>query len=371
MNIICPHCNKEVPIEDAFKHQITEQALGIERKKFEADLIKAKDEASKNASKELELQLVNLQKEKEEEKERNTKLTKQLNDLLEEIRIMRRKDEEREIEFKKKIMEEETKIRDEASKKVEEDHRLKDLEKDKKISDALKKVEEMKTKMQQGSMQTQGEVLELELEQLLKTEFPTDSVSEVGKGVRGGDITQEVIDRNGQQCGSILWESKNAQWSEKWLEKLRDDQRNMKAEIAVLVSVNLPQNITNFLYREGVWICSRKLAISLAYSLRYNLIQAQYIRKSQDGKKEKSDIVYNYLCSVEFRHRVEALIENYDQLQKELESEKRWFALKWARQEKSLRQLTDQTHGFYGDLQGIIGSGNLPELSAGENGNED
>src|SRR5262249_14578879 len=156
---------------------------------------------------------------------RVSKLTAQIEELLDEKRTLKEKAEEAEIEIKKKIIEAEDRIKLETKQKSEEEHKLKDLEKDKKLNDALTQIEVLKTKMQQGSQQTQGESLELELEQKLKSEFPMDEIMEVKKGVRGADLTQIVIDKLGRKCGSILWESKNAKWSDGWISKLKEDGR--------------------------------------------------------------------------------------------------------------------------------------------------
>ena len=196
--IKCKNCGAEIEISEALTHQIEEQVLSALKAEHSRELIEVKKQA-------------------EEETQRNKKLSLQLDELLDETRKLRIKDEEREIEMKKKLMDEEEKIRREVKKLADEEHQLKDMEKDKKLTDALKQVDELKTRMQQGSQQTQGETLELELESKLKSEFPSDTIKEVKKGQRGADVFQEVVDKLGRNCGSILWESKNAQWSEGWI----------------------------------------------------------------------------------------------------------------------------------------------------------
>lgn len=346
--IKCKNCGTEIEVSEALSHQIEEQ-VRVDVEKL----------ARVKFMQEMELTLKDKANESEELKLKNKKLQDEMLDAAKAKRELTDKMERMDLENQKKLDIEREKIKLDALKKSEEDHQLKDAEKDKKISDALKQVEEMKVKMQQGSMQTQGEVFELELQNLLQKAFPTDIIAEVGKGIRGGDIIQTVIDKSGQKCGVILWESKNAQWSDKWLAKLRDDQRELKAELAVLVSVNLPADYST--YQEGVWVVGRSEALSSATFLRFNLVQANYLKRSQDGKKEKADALYAYLSGHEFSQRVQGMLEHYTNLQKELESERRWFALKWARQEKGLRAIIDQTSGFYGDLQGVMGTA-LPEI---------
>lgn len=219
----------------------------------------------------------------------------------------------------------------------------------------MTQIELWKAKAQQGSQQTQGEVLELELEELLKREFPDDEIKEVKKGQRGADVIQTVIDKRGQPCGLILWESKNAQWQEGWLKKLREDQRETKAHLGVLVATDLPQGIGLFKFKAGVWVASRKAIVNLASALRFDLIHVNHERLMNVGKNEKMEVLYEYLTGTEFRHRVESIAEAFTNLQADIEKEKRFFTIKWARQEKELRKIVDSTHGMYGELQAVSG----------------
>ena len=342
-SIKCPNCGEQIEITEAFTHQIEEQVMATITVKHKSELENAKRNAEEEASK------------------RSKELTNQISELLDEKKELKEKAEEMEIEMKKKLMDAEEKIKLEVKSKTEEEHKLKDLEKDKKLNDALAQIEVLKTKMQQGSQQTQGESLELELETKLKSEFPMDKIGEVKKGQRGADITQIVVDKLGRSCGTILWESKNAKWTDGWISKLKEDGRQAKADILVLVTVQMPKDEESFMYKDGVWVCTLKNFLPLAWSLRFNLVSLFHERSSNEGKDEKMKILYNYLTGNEFRNRVEGIVESFGNLQEELETEKRYFNKKWARQEKEIRKVIDHTHGMYGDLQGVIGK-SLPEL---------
>ena len=354
--IKCPYCHKEFEPTDALKHQIEEQVSASLEAKHRIDLEEVKRKAEEEIS-------VRFGKDLDSEKQRNKKLIDQIDELLGEVRKLREKDEDREIEMKKKLMEEEGKIKNEARQKAEDEHKLKDLEKDKKLQDVLKANEELRKKIEQGSQQTQGETLELELEAKLKSEFNTDKILEVKKGQRGADVSQEVVDKLGRSCGMILWESKNAEWTNGWISKLKEDQRQAKADLAVLVSVKLPEGVDSFAYKEGVWIVSWKHFIPLSWSLRFNLVSLYHERQSSEGKDEKMKVLYQYLTGTEFKNRVEGIVDAFTNLQDELEKEKRYFNVKWARQEKEIRKVVDHTHGMYGDLQAVIGK-SLPEIKS-------
>jgi len=365
--IRCPKCGEEFEVGEVLLAQIREEVLIEERKKQLEEIAKIKEEVKKQAEKRLkgdyEILIKQLREEAEEEHRRNKKLLEQLESLNEHVRQLRRREEERQLEMAKKLAEEEEKIKEEVRKKVLEEHELKDREKDEKLRAALKQVEELKAKIEQGSQQLQGEVLELELEEILRREFPTDEIEEVKKGQRGADVFQRVFDKKGRFCGTILWESKNAVWSEDWIGKLKDDQRTAKAELAVLVASQAPDWLTSFKYKDGVWVATRKMIVPLAWALRFDLVRLTTERLANTGREKKSEILYNYINSQEFRGRVEAIIESFVALQEEMERERRWFQTKWAREEKQLRKIIDHWQGMYGDLQGIVGK-SLPEMGS-------
>ncbi len=349
--IKCKECGAEIEVSEALTHQLEEQIKASVEAKNKNLLDEYKAEVEKKAARDIV-----------DEKARNAKLAKQVDDLLDEIRALRRRDEEREIEMKKKLFDEEEKIRLEAAKRYEEEHKLKDLEKDKKINDLREALEAAQKKATQGSQQTQGESLELELEERLRAEFPMDEISEVKKGVRGADIVQAVRDKYGRSCGTILWESKNAKWSHTWISKLKEDKMQAKADIAALITVDLPEGLETFKYDDrGVWIVDWRHFISLAFALRYNLVVLNNERTKQDGKDEKMEVMYNYLTGNEFRDKVEGIIESYDLLREDIEREKRWYQAKWSRQEKIIGKIIGNTSSMYGDLKGVIGH-DLPQI---------
>lgn len=349
--ITCPHCKKNFELDALIRHQV-EESLSKE----------IEEKTRKKILEEQDLKLKDSENEKKELKEQNKKLQESLLELNKSLRDLKIKDEERELVMQKKLSSEEEKIRIESQKKAEEEQRLKLLEKDKQLADALREVDEMKRKLQQGSQQTQGEAFELEFEKTLKNEFPNDAISEVSKGTRGGDIIQEVTDRNGNYCGKILWELKNTKlWSELWVDKLKGDQRSITAEYAVIISEAVPDGVDSAKFHRGVWVTKRAFVLGLAYSLRLSLVQIAMAKRANEGKKEKMDVLYSYLSGTEFRHRVEAIIEAFSNMQIEIEKEKRYFNNKWARDEKNIRLVIDNTYGMQGDLKGIMGNA-LPDI---------
>jgi hypothetical protein len=219
-----------------------------------------------------------------------------------------------------------------------------------------RQIEELKRKAEQGSQQLQGEVLELELEATLRAHFPRDVIEPVGKGEFGGDVLQRVIGPAGQPCGTILWETKRTKnWSDGWLAKLRGDQRAAGAELAVLVSKALPKGVDTFGYVDTIWVTDFPVIVPLAIALRQSLIEIAGARKAQAGQATKMELVYQYLTGAKFRHRVEAIVEKFSDMQGDLDRERKAMTRLWAKREAQIQGVIESTVGMYGDLQGIAG----------------
>lgn len=367
MNIIvCPSCGENVEISSALSAQIEQELLKKERQKHhkEIDAVRLKtiDESEKKIKEQFTLQLKHAEEERIDAAKRNKELIEQITQLTKDMRELRREKEEVKLAMEKQLAVEEEKIRQDAQKRAEEEQHTKIAEKDKQLSDALRKIEEMRRKLQQGSQQTQGETFELEFESLLHHEYPNDKVQPVGKGIRGGDIIQEVWDSKGNYNGKILWELKNTKtWSESWVNKLKSDKRAINAEEAVIISDVLPGNMKIAGYRNAIWVTQRAFVVTLASTLRAKLIEMYYVKQSVQAKDGKMELMYTYLSGTEFKYRVEAIVEAFTNMQTETEKEKRYFMNKWARDEKNVRMVIDNTYGMHGDLKAIIGK-MLPQI---------
>jgi hypothetical protein len=247
-------------------------------------------------------------------------------------------------------------VRDQARKEAEEGLKLKVQEKEQTITSMQKQIEDLKRRAEQGSQQLQGEVVELELETLLRTRFPQDSIEPVPKGEHGGDVLQRVVGPVGLACGTILWESKRTKnWSDGWLPKLRDDQRAAKAEVAVIVSQALPKDVETFEYIDGIWVAHLRAILPVAMALRHSLIEVAVARKATEGQQTKTEMVYQYLTGPRFRQRVQAIVEAFSSMQEDLDREKKVITKQWAKREGQIERVMQATVGMYGDLQGIAG----------------
>lgn len=297
--------------------------------------------------------------------DRDAKLAESRKTELELRRDRQKLQEEKEqfeLEKQRAIDAERATIRATAQKDADEQSRLKLAEKDKTITDLQVKLQDALRKAEQGSQQLQGEVLELELESLLRQRFPRDTIEPVPKGEHGGDLLHVVCGPTGQPCGRILWESKRTKnWSDGWLAKLRGDQRAAKAELAIIVSQALPKEVETFDLVEDVWVVAPKALVPLAVALRNHLIAVACERQSGQGQQTKMEMIYQYLTGSRFRQRVQAILEKYTEMRKDLDKERSTMNRLWAKREEQIRCVIESTAGMYGDLQGIAGQ-TLPEI---------
>ena len=374
--IICPKCSNKIPLTKTLLNQIRESLRGeaIEKQveeRVKIEMERLKHDAKKEAETALSLELKDLREQNTEKNKRLEEAQKAELELRKKTRELEEQKKSMELEVARKIDEERNKIKQNALELFSEEHRLKDLEKDKKMSDMLKTIDELKRKGEQGSIQTQGEVLELDMESILKSKFPVDEIVPVSKGVRGADILQKVYNHSGQYCGTIVWETKSTKlWNDVWISKLKDDQREIKAEISVIVSKVLPEGVSAFTNIEGVWITNPILACSLAEILRTGLIQVSQTKLSAVGKNEKMEAIYNYLSGPGFKQKVEAIVEAFKTMKEDLDKEKRAMTSIWAKREKQIERVIMNTAGMYGDMQGIIGA-SMPEIKMLEIGTEE
>ena len=315
-------------------------------------------------------------------RERETKLAEAQKAQAELIRKQRELDDakrELDLTIEKRVQDSLGEVRQKAKQEAEDALKLKILESDEKIASMQRKIEELKRKAEQGSQQLQGEALELELENLLRSKFPRDMIEPVAKGEFGGDVLQRVYGPQDQPCGTILWESKRTKnWSDLWLPKLRGDQRTAKAEIALLVTNALPKDVEAFDLIDGVWVTDARCALPLAIALRQSLVELAATRDAKKGQQTKMELVYDYLTGPRFRHRVEAIVEKFNDMQEDLDRERKWMTKQWAKREQQIRIVVDSTAGMYGDVQGIAGQAldeiealTLPMIEAGELENAD
>lgn len=247
-------------------------------------------------------------------------------------------------------------VRASARAEAEDGLKLKVAEKEEVIAGMQRQIEALKRKSEQGSQQLQGEVLELELEAVLRGRFPLDGIEPVAKGVSGADVVQRIFGPGGQACGAILWESKRTKsWTDAWVPKLKDDQRAVGAQIALLVTQVLPKGVESFAPVDGIWVAEPRAALPLAVALRQSLIELAGAKATRDGQGTKMELVYDYLTGPRFRHRVEAIVERFTAMQDDLNDERKRMQRGWAKREMQIQGVIESTLGMYGDLQGIAG----------------
>jgi hypothetical protein len=276
----------------------------------------------------------------------------------------RLEEEKKEIELtvQRKLDEERKTIEEKLLKKFSDEHFMKLKERDKQITDLNRLVDEMKRKGQQSSMERQGEVFEDDLLEVLTRQFKDDELEPVPKGEMGADVIHTVYSPTRQKSGVILWEAKNTQnWAEKWVEKLKEDQRAAGADIAVLISKALPKDFENFGEYKGIWLTCHASAIGLATALRQQLIEVNFANQALIGKDDKMEAMYSYLSSPSFRQKVETIVETFTQMHTQLQKEKTAMKAIWDMREMQIQRVIDSTTRMYGEMKGIIGQ-TMPDI---------
>ncbi|HNL26287.1 MAG TPA: DUF2130 domain-containing protein [bacterium] len=366
--IICPKCKHQFELSDAFQSRFEAQAEQKIRdefnQKFKSEIAKREEKIRRDTMEQWTLQLADLQQQLViKDKNMQDARTRELQ-LMKQQREIEEREQNLKLETERLIMEERNKIRLEVEAKAIEAFRLKDAEKDKRIADMMRQVDELKRKAEQGSQQSQGEVMELALENLLREKFPLDVISEVPKGIRGADVLQRVYNRSGLESGTIIWESKRTkEWSPSWIQKLKDDMRSAGANVAVLVTQALPKEIKTMGNLDGVWITGFGTAVELAEVLRVGMTELAQTRIAAVGKNEKMEMLYNYLTGNEFRQKMEAVLEAFVQMRGDLDQERRSMEKNWQRREKQIERMMVSMSRMNGDLEGIMGTA-LPVIPA-------
>ena len=269
---------------------------------------------------------------------------------------------ELELSVEQRVQEALATVRNQAERDAEARLKAKVTERDVQIAGMQRKIEELRRKAAQGSEQLQGEAFEHEIEAALRQQFPQDLIEPVPTGEFGGDILQRVRNTTGQVCGTLLWELKATKaWNERWLAKLRDNQRAAHADVALLVSHALPKGCETFGTIDGVWVTHQRYAMPLAAALRHSLIEVATLRQAQDGQRGKMELMYQYLTGPQFRLRIEAIVEKFTDMQADLDRERKAITRLWAKREQQLNTVITSSAGLYGDLQGIAGN-TMPEI---------
>ena len=341
-----------------------EQQLNAEKSKLQKDL---EESLRKSIATDFENKVQVLENFKKESEEK-LKISRE-NELgfLKREQELKNKEAEIELDFQRKLLNERQVITEQIKKQEldknqikETEHQLQVMELKKQLEDQRKLADEMKRKAEQGSMQLQGEVQELILEELLRNAFPFDLIDEVGKGVRGADCIQVVRNNFGQECGKIIYESKRtANFSGEWIDKLKKDMRSAGVDVAVIVTQCYPKGMDCFGEKDGVWICSFEEVKAVAYVLRDGIIRLSNATKFQENRGDKMHMLYDYLTGSEFSEQWKAIREGYMSMRISIQKERDAMERMWKSREKQLdKVLLNATH-IRGSIEGIAGADSI------------
>ena len=334
--------------------------LELEKKKLQEEL---QQSIRKSVALDFENQLQILQKNAIDTEEKLKDARKKELDFLQKEQALKIKEEELQLTVQRQLIEEREKLKEQLQKEETERQGLKDQEYqlrlkelEKQLDDQKKLAEEMRRKSEQGSMQLQGEVQELMLEELLQATFPFDKIEEVGKGVRGADCIQVVRNQFGTETGKIIYESKRTKdFSSDWIEKLKSDMRTLGADVAVIVTQAFPKDMDRFGEKEGVYICSFAEVKSVALVLRNAILKVYDAKKSQDNKGDKMVMLYDYLIGSEFSEQWKAIREGFMSMKLSIQRERDAMEKLWKAREKQLEKVLLNAAHIKGSIEGIAG----------------
>lgn len=367
--ITCPYCNKEFAPDDAMKHKIEEQVSASleEKHKKEIEQVrtdtenKIKEKYESEGGKELEeLKKIISEKDSKLDEFREKEI-----DLREKTRKLEEREKDLELESKRKIDEERKVIEESTTKRVAEDYHDQLALKDKRMSDMAKQIEDLKRISQQGSMQSQGEVGEIELEKLLKKLFVFDEITEVKKGEQGGDVRQLVKSQKGNICGMIVWERKKTKvWQEDWVRKIKIDLQRDGALVGVIVTDVLPKEFKKDIgEKNGVWITKPEFVEPLATLLRNNLYDVAKEKAIKLNKQSKAEELYDFVTDSSFTQRVQTMVDIYNEMKTQVSKERSAFEKIWKQREMQIDGLLKGVSGIYGGMQLIAGNA-LPQVKS-------
>lgn len=370
LTIQCPKCSNEIELTE----QLAGPMLSDLRRTFDEELTRREAQAAKAlaaaqaqakdaAKAEAAAEQVALQDRLKEQDEKLRAAQAAQAAALRREQELKDKEAELELTVQKMIASERDALAEKLSKDAEEKAALKVAEQAQMIEGMKRQIEALKQRSEQGSMQTQGEAAEMVLEETLAQAFPMDGFTPVAKGVGGADVQQDVMASQGR-AGSILWESKRTKnWTAGWLAKLRDDQRASGCEVAVITSVALPEGIDSFGLVDGIWVCAPRYAVPLATSLRQGLIEVAGAKGRAMGQETKMELVYEYLTGTQFKQRIDAIVEKFEDMQDNLRKERVFMERSWSQRSKNIDLVIASTVGMHGDLQGIAGRA-MPEIES-------
>lgn len=359
------------------ENELFAQKLHKEKLKMETEL---QEQLRKSIASDYENQLRMLQENKNDAEEKLRESRKKELEFLQKEQQLNNKEAELEITLQRKLQEERATLSEQIQKQEMERSSLKETqfqlklkELEKQLDDQKKLAEEMRRKAEQSSMQRQGEVQELLLEEILREHFPFDMVEEVGKGVEGADCIQVVRNHGGKECGRIIYESKRTKgWSSNWIDKLKTDMRSRGADVAILVTQTFPKDMERFGEKDGIWICNFSELPSVAAIIRNGVLKLFEIQRSEENKGDKMQLLYNYLTGIEFRGQVEAIAEGFLAMKNSITRERMQMEKLWKEREKQLEKVLINTSGLYGSVKGIAGAslGDIPLLDGDSTINE-
>jgi hypothetical protein len=381
--ILCPSCGTAIPLTEAIEHQIDaalQARLKSELKRRDdehAEAMRAREaelrtgfdveherrerESAERAQANVATELADLRSQVTEKDESLKELRERELEFLREKRQLEDQRANLQLEVERRVTAEREQIAAQAVQRLNDEHRLKLAEKDQRIGQMAKQIDDLQDSSEQMRAGLIGEVLERDIEDVLRERFPSDRIEPVRAGAKGADVLQIVAMSRGHECGAIFWESKRTKtWDNRWIAKLKEDQAERKADVAVLVSTTLPVGVDRIEFRDGIWIVDHSCVVAVATALRETLLRLEHMRAIEINRNHGQDRLFEYMSGQEFRQWIVTGVETVVEMQRDFDDEKRAVARLWKKREKQIERMAFTQAGMYGDLQGIMGGALAP-----------
>lgn len=368
--IVCPSCKAHIDL-DKLSEEKYKQQLEAEFEKERAEMRKKAqefaEEKMKQQAKKDSIEMEDLRAQLKESSKRQEEFEKNELEMRKKTRELEQREKNMQLEMERKMDSERKKIESQMAesqekalaeklKQANEDHRKKELEMQKQQEQMKKTIDDLKRKAEQGSQQIQWDIQEDDLKQSLQMNFPIDRIEDVPTGIKWADIIQWVRDSLWQETGTIIWESKNTKaWQDAWISKLKDDKIAAKANIAIIITTVLPKDMNNFGMVDDIIITLPEYALQVVWILRDKLLSISKVEKSLEGKDVKMEMLYKYLTSEEFGSKVGGIIDAFENLKSDIDTERRAMERIWKKREKQLERVIMSTSMMQWDFEWIIG----------------
>lgn len=188
-----------------------------------------------------------------------------------------------------------------------------------------------------------GEEGELDLYQQLRQAFPGDRIERIGRGVKGADIVQHVMDGDNSP-GRIVYESKNVStWQNGFIAQAEKYRTQYETPYVMIVTRVFPRKEKDFCVVDSIPVLRPRMAMALSNIIREGIVEIGRLRLSAAGRDQKAHQLIEYVVSDKFTTRFREIADAVDALREQQRKERNSHENVWEAQ-SSLHDRIDKSH---------------------------